>query len=290
MFWNSVSIFYESRTKDIMTSTAPLPKTALKTVLLTGAAGTLGRALTPPLRAVCERLVLSDLAAPLAALGDPRAVPCDLADGDAVHSLLDGVDAIVHLGGVSVEKPFDVVLPANIVGVFNLYEAARRRGVKRIVFASSNHVTGCYRQDEKVHTQDPARPDGYYGLSKLYGEGLASMYWDRFGIETVALRIGSGTPAPIDRRALSTWLSLGDLARLVTAALTAPGVGFLVAYGTSDNARSWWDTADAWAKLGYQPQDRSEDHAAAVQHILQPEGVMRELQGGLFLGIGPFDD
>lgn len=286
MFWNGVSIFYESRTKDIMTSTAP----ALKTVLLTGAAGTLGRALAAPLRAACERLVLSDLAGPLAALSDPAAVPCDLADAAAVHRLLDGVDAVVHLGGVSVEKPFDVVLPANIVGAFNLYEAARRQGVKRIVFASSNHVTGCYRQDERVRTTDPARPDGYYGLSKLYGEGLASMYWDRFGIETVALRIGSGTPAPLDRRGLSTWLSLGDLARLVIAALSAPDVGFLVAYGTSDNARSWWDTAAAWKKLGYVPQDASEPHAAQVQHLLQPEGPMRELQGGLFLGIGPFDD
>ncbi|MFY9511452.1 MAG: NAD(P)-dependent oxidoreductase [Rubrivivax sp.] len=217
-------------------------------------------------------------------------MPCDLADRAAVQRLLQGVDAVVHLGGVSVEKPFDTVLPANIVGAFNLYEAARLQGVKRIVFASSNHVTGCYRQDQRVHTQDPPRPDGYYGLSKLYGEGLASMYWDRFGIETVALRIGSGTPAPIDRRGLSTWLSLRDLAQLVIAGLTAPDVGFLIAYGTSDNTRSWWDTAEAWNKLGYRPQDASETHAAAVQHLLQPEGAMRDLQGGLFLGIGPFDD
>jgi len=289
MFWNGVSIFYEGRTKDIMISTASASKPALKTVLLTGAAGTLGRALAPPLRTVCERLVPSDLAEPLAALGDPRAVPCDLADAEAVHNLLAGVDAIVHLGGVSVEKPFDVVLPANIVGAYNLYEAARRQGVKRIVFASSNHVTGCYRQDERVATTDPARPDGYYGLSKLYGEGLASMYFDRYGIESVCLRIGSGTPAPIDRRGLSTWLSLGDLARLVIAALSAPDVGFLVAYGTSDNARSWWDTAAAWERLGYVPQDASEPFAPQVQHLLQPPGPMTELQGGLFLGIGPFD-
>ena len=275
--------------------TSPGPSTSsssapIRTVLLTGAAGTLGRALAAPLRAAFPHVRLSDLAGPLGALGDPQAVPCDLADGAAVHRLLEGVDAVVHLGGVSVEKPFDVVLPANITGAFHLYEAARRQGVRRIVFASSNHVTGCYRQDERVRPQDPPRPDGYYGLSKLYGEGLASMYWDRFGIETVALRIGSGTPAPVDRRGLSTWLHLDDLAQLVTCALTAPGVGFLVAYGTSDNARSWWDTAEAWQRLGYRPQHQSEDHAAAVQHLLQPEGPMRTLQGGLFLGIGPFDD
>ena len=275
--------------------TSPGPSTSsssapIRTVLLTGAAGTLGRALAAPLRAAFPHVRLSDLAGALGALGDPQAVPCDLADGAAVHRLLEGVDAVVHLGGVSVEKPFDVVLPANITGAFHLYEAARRQGVRRIVFASSNHVTGCYRQDERVRPQDPPRPDGYYGLSKLYGEGLASMYWDRYGIETVALRIGSGTPAPVDRRGLSTWLHLDDLAQLVTCALTAPGVGFLVAYGTSDNARSWWDTAEAWQRLGYRPQHRSEDHAAAVQHLLQPEGPMRTLQGGLFLGIGPFDD
>ena len=289
MLWSGVSIVSESRPEDIMNTRTPATAPVLKTVLLTGAAGTLGRALTAPLRAASEHLVLSDLSGPLAALGDPSAVACDLADADAVYRLLDGVDAVVHLGGVSVEKPFEVVLPANIVGAYNLYEAARRQSVKRIVFASSNHVTGCYRQDERVHTQDPPRPDGYYGLSKLYGEGLASMYFDRYGIETVCLRIGSATPAPIDRRMLSTWLSLDDLARLVIAALSAPGVGFLVAYGCSNNARSWWDSVDAWARLGYAPQDASEPFAAQVQHLLQPPGPMAELQGGLFLGIGPFD-
>ena len=268
-------------------------KPAFQTLLLTGAAGTVGRALMPALQPLAQRLRVSDLPGPLAALALPEAVepqPCDLADAAAVHTLLSGVDAIVHLGGVSVEGPFEPILQANIRGLHNLYEAARRQGVRRIVFASSNHVTGCYAQAQTVRPHDPPRPDGNYGLSKLFGEGIASLYWDRFGIETVCLRIGSALPAPPDKRGLSTWLSLPDLARLVTAALTAPGVGFLVAYGISGNTRAFWQTQDAWDRLGYVPQDNSEKHAQRVQHLLQPEGPMRELQGGLFLGIGPFDD
>ena len=259
-------------------------------VLLTGAAGALGRALAGPLRASCQRLILSDLAGPLARLADPQALPCDLADPVAVHALLAGVDAVVHLGGVSVEGPFEPILQANIRGVHNLYEAARRQGVKRIVFASSNHVSGCYRQDEQEGPQDPPRPDGNYGISKLFGEGVASLYWHRWGIETVSLRIGTATPAPIDRRSLASWLSPRDLLQLVRCSLSAPDVGHTVAYGVSANPRSWWRSEAAWARLGYVPQDSAEPWAEQVGHILLPEGPTRELQGGSFLGIGPFDE
>jgi len=262
------------------------------TVLLTGAAGALGRVLTLPLRAACQHLRLSDLAPALAAAGVGDGAPCDLSDAAAVHALMAGVDALVHLGGVSVEGPFEPILQANILGLHNVYEAARRHGVKRIVYASSNHVTGCYRQDERISTHDRPRPDGNYGLSKFFGEGLASLYWDRYGIETVSLRIGTATPddRPPDRRALSTWLSHADLARLVIASLTARDVGCLVAYGISNNPRAWYASRDAWARLGYDPQDSAEVYAADVQHIVfPPETPMARLQGGSFMGIGPFD-
>ena len=262
-------------------------------LLLTGAAGVLGRALAPGLLSLTTRLRVSDLPAALAraALAPAAEVAaCDLADAAAVHTLLQGVDAVVHLGGVSVEGPFEPILQANIRGLHNLYEAARRQGARRIVFASSNHVTGCYEQTQAISPQDLPRPDGNYGLSKLFGEGIASLYWDRFGIETVCLRIGTATPAPPDRRGLSTWISLPDLARLVSCALTAPKVGFLVAYGMSGNTRAFWHTRDAWARLGFVPQDDAESFAPQVEHLLQPEGPMRQRQGGLFLGIGPFDD
>ena len=263
-----------------------------QTLLLTGAAGFLGRALAPALLPLAAQLRLSDLPAALACAALPAAaelVPCELADAAAVHLLLQGVDAVVHLGGVAVEGPFEPILQANIRGLHNLYEAARRQGVKRIVFASSNHVTGCYEQAQTISPQDPPRPDGNYGLSKLFGEGIASLYWDRYGIETVCLRIGTATPAPPDRRGLSTWLSLPDLERLVTCALTAPGVGFLLAYGMSGNTRAFWNSDAAWARLGFVPQHDAETHAAQVQHLLQPDGPQRALQGGSFLGVGPFD-
>lgn len=261
-------------------------------LLLTGAAGTLGRQLTPALLPLASELLLSDRpgvdhVVPAGA----RAQACDLAERAAVRTLLQGVDAVVHLGGVSVEQPFEVVLPANITGLFNLYEAARLAGTRRIVFASSNHVTGCWGVHERISETDPARPDGYYGLSKFFGEGLASLYWDRYGIETVCLRIGTALPEPIDFRSLSSWISPRDLAQLVRCALTAPDVGFLVAFGMSRNTRAWWKPEAGWARLGYEPQDDAEAFMAKVGHITFPSGSpMARKQGGSFLGIGPFDD
>ena len=269
------------------------PAAPLSTLLLTGAAGTLGRVLAPTLRGLCDTLRLSDLPGPLAALalwpGD-EAMPADLADAGAMNRLLQGVQAVVHLGGVAVEGPFAPILAANLAGTTHLYEAARRAGTKRVVFASSNHVTGGYRQDASIGVSDAPRPDGFYGASKLYGEGLAQLYFHRYGIQSVCLRIGTALPAPPDARALASWLSPRDLAQLVRCALTAPDVGCTVAYGCSANTRRWWQDEATWARLGYAPQDNAETWAPQVQHLLLPEGPQRELQGGSFLGIGPFDD
>lgn len=267
-------------------------------LLITGAAGTLGRALAPPLQAwlgAAGRLVLSDRARPLAALPPTLAPgaerrPCELGDRDGMRALLEGIDAVVHLGGVAVEGPFEPILDANIRGAHHLYEAARRHGTTRIVLASSNHVSGLWPRSAVLTEDDPPRPDGHYGLSKLFGEGLGRLYWQRHGIETVALRIGTATPLPPDRRALSTWISPGDLLRLVTAALTAPGVGFTVAWGISRNTRRWWNAEAGWSRLGYQPQDDAEEHAAGVEAIELPAGAQTDCQGGSFLGIGPFDE
>ena len=269
----------------------PLLRACPSPLLLTGAAGTLGQALVHSLQSVAAHLRVSDLPQALqhkVFLQGCDVVPCDLADASAVQSLLSGMQAVVHLGGVSVEGPFEPILSANIVGVHNLYEAARRNGVRRVVFASSNHVTGCYPRASRISTADRPRPDGNYGLSKLFGEGMASLYWDRYGIETVCLRIGTATPTPPDCRGLSGWISPRDLVQLVHCALTAPDIGFLLTFGSSNNARSWWDSADGWKKLGYQPQDSSEGFADAVAHLLLPAGPQSELQGGSFLGLGPY--
>ena len=234
-------------------------------LLLTGAAGALGRMLRPRLKAHCQTLRVSDISELEAAKTGEEVMPAlALQDAQAVDKLLDGVDGVVHLGGVSIERPFDEILPANIVGMYNLYEAARKNGTRRIVFASSNHVTGFYKQSETVSPTMPVRPDGYYGLSKAFGENIARFYFDRYGIETVCLRIGSSIPEPKDRRMLATWLSYDDLERLVLASLSAPVVGFSVIYGMSDNPAVWWDNASA-KHLGYQPKDTSAVFKNAIE-------------------------
>ncbi len=272
-----------------MAATSPAP--SLGRLLLTGAAGGLGRELRPRLRPRCALLRVSDIA-PMAAAGPGEEVmEAALEDRAAVHALLEGMDAVVHLGGISTEQPFDAVLQANIVGTYNLYEAARRHGARRIVFASSNHVTGFYRQDEVIDATMPVRPDGYYGLSKAFGENLSRFYFDRYGIETVCLRIGSSFPEPKDRRMLATWLSYDDLERLVVASLTVPVAGHSIVYGMSDNQATWWDNTPA-RHLGFRPQDSSEPFRAAreaAQPTLDRDDPAVLYQGGAFVRMGPFE-
>jgi uronate dehydrogenase len=274
-------------------TTPPTSTTSLrfKRLLLTGAAGGLGRVLRPRLKAYCDVLRLSDLADLGTAAAGEELSQVPLQDGAAVHGLLEGVDAVVHLGGVSVEAAFDPILQANIVGTYNLYEAARKHGVKRVLFASSNHVTGFYRQDEVIDTNAPPRPDGLYGLSKAFGENLARFYFDRHGIETACLRIGSSFAEPKDRRMLATWMSFDDLERLVMSCLTAPLVGYSVVYGMSNNRTQWWDNTKA-KHLGYVPQDSSEPFRAAVEARQAPLDYNDPAvlyQGGAFVRTGPFE-
>lgn len=261
-----------------------------KRLLLTGAAGTLGRMLRPRMKRYCETLRVSDLAAMDPAGAGEEVVVAPLEDEAAMYALLDGVDAVLHFGGVSIEKPFGTVLPANIVGAYNLYEAARRRGTRRIVFASSNHVTGFYGQGETIPAHVVPRPDSYYGLSKAFGENLAQFYFDRHGLETVSIRIGSCLPEPQDRRHLSSWISHDDMERLLVAALSAPVVGHSIIYGASDNRTTWWDNSQG-KHVGYRPQDSSEPWRAAVeaaQPHIDPSRPEARYQGGAFVVLGPF--
>lgn len=266
----------------------PIPMNRL---LLTGAAGGLGVQLRRRLKSCCRTLRVSDIADLGAAAPHEELRPAALEDKAAVLALLEGVDAVVHLGGVSTEQPWEPILAANIVGAYHLYEAARKHGVKRIVFASSNHVTGFYRQDEVICPADPVRADGLYGLSKAWGEDLSRFYFDRYGIETACLRIGSSFPEPKDRRMLATWLSYDDLERLVRACLTAPVVGHTIVYGMSDNTTTWWDNTSA-RHLGFRPQDSSEPFRAALearQPTLDRNDPAVAFQGGVFVRTGPFE-
>lgn len=269
----------------------PASTIRFRRLLLTGAAGNLGRELRPRLKTYCDVLRVShrsDLGAPGAG---EEVMTASLEDKAAMLVLLQDVDAVVHMGGVSTEQPWEAILAGNIVGMVNLYEAARKNRVPRIVFASSNHVTGFYRQDQVISPQDPVRPDGFYGLSKAFGENLAQMYWDRHGIETVSLRIGSSFAEPKDRRMLATWMSFDDTERLVVAALTAPIVGHTVIYGMSNNTTTWWDNTSA-RHIGYRPQDSSDVFRPAVearQQMIDGTDPVAIHQGGAFVRQGHYD-
>ena len=259
-------------------------------ILLTGAAGGLGQALRPRLKANCSILRNSDCVDFGLAGEHEEMVLADLADASAVLAMMQGVDAVVHLGGISTEAAFEPILQANIVGMYNLYEAARKQGVKRIVFASSNHVTGYYKQSETISTSHPPRPDGLYGVSKAFGEDLSRFYFDRYGVETACVRIGSSFPEPKDRRMLASWLSYDDLHRLITACLTTPVLGHSIIFGTSKNAVSWYDNSQA-KHIGYHPQDSSDIYREAVYaRTSEPDltDPVVQFQGGGFVKMGPF--
>ena len=264
---------------------------AFDRLLLTGAAGALGRVLRPRLKDLCTTLRVSDKDDLGAAAPGEEVRAAALEDKAAVLALLEGVDAVVHLGGISTEQPWEPILAANVVGAVHLYEAARKHGVKRIVYASSNHVTGFYRQDQVISPHDPVRPDGAYGLSKAWGENVSRFYFDRYGIETACLCIGSSFPEPKDRRMLATWLSYDDLERLVRACLSAPVLGHTIVYGMSDNTTTWWDNTPA-RHIGYRPQDSSEPFRAALEQR-QPTLDLSDpaviYQGGVFVRTGPLD-
>lgn len=258
-------------------------------LLLTGAAGALGKVLRQSLAAHTNQLRLSDIANMGAAAAHEEIIQCDLAHKADTIALTEGVDAIVHFGGVATEHSFETVLGANISGIFHIYEGARIHGARRVIFASSNHAIGFHRQTDVLDSDSPQRPDSYYGLSKAYGENMAQFYWNRYGIETVSIRIGSSFPEPMDARMLVTWLSYRDLSELVRCALTAPNVGHTIVYGASDNRDKWWDNSKA-AHLGFVPQDNTEEWRASREAMpaLDPKDPAKLYQGGGYTKMGPF--
>ncbi|SDK27523.1 NAD-dependent epimerase/dehydratase family protein [Billgrantia gudaonensis] len=262
-------------------------------LLVTGAAGGMGRIIRPHLSKLAHTVRLSDIADLGEAASHEELVPCDLADAAAVSELVQGCDAIVHLGGVSLEKPWESLLQANIVGTYNLYEAVRQQddGV-RIIFASSNHVTGYYERTQRIDTGVPHRPDSLYGVTKCFGEDLACLYHDKFGVETLSVRIGWCHPKPTDTRKLAIWLSAEDFISLVQRAIVTPRLAYTVVYGFSNNAERWWDNSKA-AFLGWVPKDSSEpwrEEMEALDAKLLPTDPAVIYQGGPFATSGHPDD
>jgi uronate dehydrogenase len=206
----------------------------------------------------------------------------DLRNADTVDRLLQGVDVLIHMAGTSVERPLPEIIENNLTGLHAVYEGARRHAVKRIVFASSNHAIGMHPVTDKLGLDCDLRPDGFYGLSKMWGEGLARLYWDKHGIESVCVRIGSAIERPTEFRHLSTWFGLDDLLQFTECCINAPEVGFLVAWGVSNNTRSYWTPADC-ERIGYRSTQNAEDYAADILSRTNPlDAVGQHYQGGSF--------
>ncbi len=261
----------------------------LKKLLITGANGGLGRVCRDRLGYLAETLRVSARKG----LGEARANEeifyASLEDRDAVADMVEGCDGIVHMGGQATEAPWETIRAANIDGMFNLYEAARKASVRpRLIFASSNHAIGFHRQTERLDANSRTRPDGLYGVSKVFGEAIASMYYDKFGIETASIRIGSCFPEPVNHRMLSTWMSYDDFVQLIERIFTVPRLGCPIIYGASANAASWWDNREV-AYLGWNPQDNSEKFRAKLDAAMDPPAAddpTAVYQGGAFCSDG----
>ena len=256
--------------------------TPAKPVLLTGASGALGRALTKWLGGLGWRLVLTDI------VPFPDPVPAgatftkaDLCDGVAILRLAEGCGAIIHMGGVSVERPFEEVIGPNIRGLYHIYEAARREKA-RVIFASSNHSVGFHERGESIPADTQFLPDGYYGLSKAYGELMGRMYWFKHGVESVNVRIGSATPEPVNARMLASWMSYGDLSRLMERCVLTPKVGHAVIWGASDNARMTWWRDDSRGALGWTPIDSADPFAGQLAGAVSGDPVEERYMGGAY--------
>jgi uronate dehydrogenase len=263
----------------------------MERILITGAAGVIGGLLRAELARPDREFVLLDVVAvPEAAPGEAvRTVTASVDDLDALLAAAEGATAIVHLGGLIEDHSWADYSRINITGTYNVLEAARRAGIGRVVYASSNHAVGFTpRSEQEVPATLAPRPDSYYGVGKVASEALCSLYHDRHGLDAICLRIGSCRPDPNDRRCLWSWLSYPDAVRLVEASLTAPAAGFRIVWGVSANTRGWWSLAEGRA-IGYDPRDNAEDH---LQQILaaDPEpdrpGCDPELLGGPYTAAG----
>lgn len=263
-----------------------------KRLLITGAAGNLGGVLRHGLAPLAETLRLGDRADMGEAAEHEELIHCELGDFDAVMAMVEGCDAVVHFGAAPAERPWAEILESSIKGGYNVYEAARRHGIKRIVYASSIHAVGYVRRESGADTDTPHRPNSLYGVAKCFVEDLAKLYFDKFGIESACLRINTSIPEPIDRRQLATWLSHDDLVRLVTRSLVAERIGHSVVYGISDNQEVFFSNHKV-VHLGYRPEDSAEPFRAAVESKTPPGDPFDstiEFVGGFMCGLGHPDD
>ena len=256
----------------------------MKKLVLTGAAGRLGSYLREPLSELCDNLVSTDLVEGIGSTYSGETyIKADLANFDEVNALMDGAEMIVHFGALSDEDTFDEILSSNIIGAYNVWEAAARNHVNRVIYASSIHAVGMYPKNEYIGINVPHRPDTFYGLAKCFAEDLASLYLDKKQVEAVCLSILSCAKVT-SSRALGSWLSYDDLILLVKRAIDAPTTGFSIIYGVSNNDRTPVDNSEA-SFLGYKPKDNAEQYADKI--LKNANKVDKNDRAQIFHG-GPF--
>lgn len=243
----------------------------LKKIVLTGAGGYLGDLCRASLSGMCETLVSTDIVdLKSETLPNETFMKADIGVYDEVAALMDGVEMVVHFGSIADEASWDRIFHSNMISAYNIWESAYQAGARRIVYASSIHAVGMYPKSQAIDSNVRHRPDTFYGLAKCFGENLGSLYWDKRGLEAVAMRILSATPEPGNSRALGTWQSPGDAVQMVEKAVTSPTTGFSIVYGVSNNDRAGVDNSQA-AFLGYRPQDNAEDYADKILPNSQPQ-------------------
>lgn len=256
-------------------------------LVLTGAAGRLGSYLREPLAKMCDELISTDIIEDIGKLYDgERYEQADLASLDDMMRVLEGADQVIHFGAYGDEAEFDTILGPNIIGAYNVWEAAYQHKLRRVVYASSIHAVGMHSRTDFIGTDVPHRPDTFYGLAKCFSEDLASLYWDKRGLESVCMRILSCAQVN-NARALGSWLSYDDLIHLVTQSINTPTTGFTVVYGVSNNDRAPVDNSNA-SFLGYRPKDNAEQFAEQVLAEEAPQDLNDTTylcQGGPFASV-----
>jgi uronate dehydrogenase len=256
----------------------------MKRILITGAAGKIGDVLRKGLRGSYPLMRLLDIA-PLGSVEQGEELcTADIRDIAALEKAMAGIDCVTHLAGVPEEAEWETVLALNIEGCFNVFEAARRQGVKRAIFASSNHAVGFHRRERFIDNTVVPRPDTRYGVSKVFGEALGRLYADKYGLSVACLRIGTfRTPdRPAEARQLLTWISHRDMVQLVRRCIDHPNYHFVTVYGVSNNLRSRWDNTNV-KFLGYRPEDDSEVFAAEILALGAKENeIAAQFHGGFY--------
>lgn len=261
-------------------------------ILITGAAGSLGTHLRQGLTHLADNIRLVDREDMGEAAAHEEVIQIDLSDKKAALAVTKDCDLILHFAGVPREQTFDEIMTDTIPAAYHIYEGARLHGCKRVIYASSIHAVGFQPVESVPDTEGRHRPDTFYGMTKCFVEDLASLYWDKFEVESVCLRICSCFPEPADRRMLWSWMSFDDCVRLVEASMTAPRVGFSVIYGMSDNGRLAVSNAHA-THIGYRPKDSADGYIEKVLANTErsdPNFTDNRIVGGWFASVGHPDD